>query len=169
MIYTIKRDVLLGTLSGSGLRCVEIGEALNLPFLVENHHTHATQVAARFSPESNMRILRGRVTPLLAKGLREGADVNFPGLVPCKFSITGFASGPVIYGISYEIERFGEWVNLDTFIPANGSGPMLPDSVDLFLTSLVANYDAFGIQDKYVGQPFGFVVEIEIETISEIL
>ena len=169
MIYTIKRDILLGTLSGSGLRRVEVGEALNIPFLVENHHSHALQRAARFSPESNMHILRGRVSPLLAKGLREGVDIHLPGLVPCKFSISGFASGPVIYSINYEIERFGEWVSLDTFIPANGSGPFNPDSVDLFLTSLVVNYDAFGIQEKYFGQPFGMVVEIEIETTSGIL
>lgn len=169
MIYTIKRDVIMGTLSGSGLRRVEIGSVLDLHFLVENHHSQARQVAARFSPESNMRILRGRVSTLLAKGLREGADVNLPGCYPCTFTIGGFANGPVLYGITYEIERFGEWVSLDTFIPANGTGPMLPDSIDISLGSLVANYDAFGIQEKYVGQPFGFVVEIELETTSGIL
>jgi len=169
MIYTIKRDVLLGNLSGSGLRRVEIGSLVDLPFLVENHHTNVPQVAARFSPNSIMRLLRCRVSPLLAKGLREGADINLPGLVPCTFHISGFANGPIVYDVAYEIERFGEWVTIDTLFPANGVGPMKPDVIELRLESIVCNYDAFGIQEKYVGQPFGFVIEIELETTSGIV
>lgn len=110
-------------------------------------------IPAKFQANSKTKVLRMRVLPVGAPGLREGLE-----LIPFRGN---FYFGQENFNI--KLSKFDEWQDCNVILEAQ---TMLPG---IFLYAFSAHYDAFQIKEEYKGLNFAFRVEVEIETSAEFI
>lgn len=121
---------------------------------------------AVFGPSSNVRILQTRAIPLLAPGLREGSFFSM-GSDPAfraRINFRSYGEGHDYPGFNLYLNKFNLWYPCDFTQNTDGTGVIIP-----VLASFSSVYDAYQIKDEFKNQPFGFLVEMEVESSGGIL
>lgn len=159
MRYQISAHMIVnGALSDTGSRAVTAGGVAPAPFFVVNAGPAGTNYGmkpAYFGGSSNLRILEARAMPLLAPGLREGLESP-------AFSSNLFAPQNQNYNLF--LTKFNEWQPADAVFETEGEAYL-----NLTLYSFSACYDAYNIKDDYKGQPFGFRLDLRVESSGGII
>lgn len=159
MIYQIAaQGIVNGALSDTGSRNATGGAASPAPFFVVNagpaSHDYTPQIA-KFGGASNLRILRARAVPLLAKGLREGLYYSHLGAPAFQANLYG----PQQQNYNLFLTKFDDWQPADALFQTHGEEYLV-----LSMYSFSCCYDAFQIRDEYKGKSYGFRLEMLVES-----
>ena len=164
MKYQISaRMIVIGALSGTGSRAATVGGVVVAPFFVVNAGFSSVQYEmkiANFAGNSKLRILEARAMPLLAPGLREGADYSLSG----DPAFRGYLYAPQSQKYNLFLTKFNEWQPADALFETQGES-----CLNLTLYSFAACYDAYKIKDDYKGKDLGFRLDLRVESSGEII
>ena len=164
MKYQISAHIIVDAdLSDTGSRAVITHGVVEAPFYLVNagpEDTYFGMVPANFGGSSNLRILEARAMPLLAPGLREGMYNSQSG----EAAFRGKINAPHSQPYNLFLTKFNEWQPADAFFKTEGE-----DYLNLSLFSYVVCYDAYKIKDDYKGKPFGFRLDLRVESSGGII
>ena len=168
MIYTLSAISLMGNLDSNGNRNASLSIQ---PHIQPAFYVHSAgysgsiqgQEAAVFSGASNVKILRAKIEPVLAKGLRPSFDSIFTN--KCYTATFGVN---LLHGITGEyaeifLQTFEQFENCNIEIPAAG------EQVRFYLSNAAINYDALGIKDEYKNQPIYIRAIMDVDIASEVI
>ena len=167
MKYTIYSIIPMGVLSSTGSRSVR---AVNTDdyyrFFVSNDgdlSPNLTPSTCFFNKASHLRIIRAKIDPIGAQGLRAAkVDNGIVGGTHCARVLYGVNRTGTWYEKNFSsfFADFREWYPVDVLIDCNtlSSSFLRLDPIRVELA-----YDAYKIKDDYKGQPFSIVLTLEIE------
>ena len=168
MIYTMSATSLMGNLASNGNR--NASHSI-YPHFMPAFYVHSAgysgqlkgQEAAVFSGASNVKILRAKIEPVLAKGLRPSFD-----------SIFDENSYAATFGVCVQHGNIGGYAEIflqtfEQFEECNIEIPAAGERVKFNLSNAVIFYDALGIKDEYKGQPFYIRAIMDVEIADEVI
>lgn len=111
-----------------------------------------------FQTKNSVHVKRLRIITPGGEGLRTTQTAAVINL-----SFNDFSSGvKIAEGPIFEVPKFGEWLDLDTYIE-----PWKFVKASLFAFGISAgslSIDDFNIQDKYIGESVEFTIQLDLKT-----
>lgn len=135
---------------------------------IEDRYLYRT---AHFVANNKVKIKRARLNTPGAVGLRSGVSAGIAASV-----IIDSSGGPLNDwnpigdpSIVLRFSKFNEWENFDlTFLSEEAEGEGL-DQIYFMINELRLWIDDYNIQSAYVGETFGLILEMEIDTAGMVI
>lgn len=135
---------------------------------IEDRYLYRT---VHFVANNKVKIKRARLTTPGAVGLRSGASATQAAMVIIDSS-NGPGGGWNPIGdpsVVLRFSKFNEWENFDlTFLSEEAEGEGL-DQFYFMINELRLWIDDYNIQSAYVGETFGLILEMEIDTAGMVI